>query len=73
MKQFSVIYKYCRNVEWYNYIVACLQQYELKHLEASLMKYEEGLKVAPYITMFATKEINELELVQSYYELRWDC
>ena len=71
MKQFNVLFRYCRSEEWYNYIVACLQQYELKHLEASLMKFEEGLKVAPYITRFAKKEDNELKLVQSYMDLRY--
>ena len=71
MKQFNVLSKYCRNDAWYNYIVACLQQYELKHLEASLMKFEEGLKIPPYIERFAKKEDNELELVQSYMDLRY--
>ena len=72
MKYFKMIDKYTQD-KWYDYIVACLEQYELKHLEASLMKYEEGLKVPPYITRFAKKEDNALQLVQSYYELRWSC
>lgn len=71
MKQFNVLSKYCRSDEWYNYIVACLNQTELKHLEGSLMKFEEGLKVAPYVERFAKKEDNELELVQSYMDLRY--
>ena len=72
MKYFTMIDKYTQD-KWYDYIVACLQQYELKHLEANLMKYEEGLKVPPYIERFAKKEDNALQLVQSYYELRWGC
>ena len=72
MKYFKMIDKYTQD-KWYDYIVVCLQQYELKHLEANLMKYEEGLKVPPYIERFAKKEDNALQLVQSYYELRWGC
>ena len=71
MKYFTMIDKYTQEDKWYNYIVACLQLYELKHLEANLMKYEEGLKVPSYITGYATQKINALELVQTYYELRW--
>ena len=74
MKYFTMIDKYTQEDKWYNYIVACLQQYELKHLESNLMKYEEGYKnIPPYITRFAKKEDNALQLVQSYYELRWNC
>ena len=72
MKYFVMIDRYSKD-KWYDYIVACLQQYELKHLEANLMKYEEGLEVPPYIKNYANKEINALELVQTYYELRWGC
>ena len=72
MKLFEMISNYTNDQD-YNYIVACLNQTELKHLEGSLMKYEEGLKVPPYIERFGKKEDNELILVQSYYELRWNC
>lgn len=72
MKYFTMIDKYTQD-KWYEYIVVCLKQYELKHLEANLMKYEEGLKVPPYITMYANQEINALELVQTYCELRYGC
>ena len=72
MKYFKMIDKYTQD-KWYDYIVVCLSQTELKHLESNLMKYEEGLKVPPYITRFAKKEDNVLQLVQSYYELRWNC
>ena len=72
MKYFKMIDKYTQD-KWYDYIVVCLSQTELKHLESNLMKYEEGLKVPPYITRFAKKEDNALQLVQSYYELRWSC
>ena len=73
MKYFTMIDKYTQD-KWYDYIVACLNQTELKHLEASLMKYEEGYKnIPPYIERFAKKEDNALQLIQSYYELRWGC
>ena len=74
MKYFTMIDKYTQEDKWYNYVVACLQQYELKHLEANLMKYEEGYKnIPPYIVRFARGKDNALQLVQSYYELRWNC
>ena len=73
MKYFTMIDRYTKDDKWYDYIVACLQLYELKHIEANLMKFEEGLKIAPHVERFARSEDNALQLVQSYYELRWSC
>ena len=74
MKYFTMIDKYTQEDKWYDYIVACLKIHELHHLERNLIKYEEGYKnIPPYIVRFARSEDNALELVQSYYELRWNC
>ena len=73
MKLFEMISNYT-NEQDYNYIVACLKIHELHHLERNLIKYEEGYKnIPPYIVRFARSEDNALQLVQSYYELRWSC